>query len=150
LRIAGLSECIRREIPLDSAYRMRVDLLQDAIRADQQSGLLPWLIVAAAGSTDTGAIDPLGPIATVARESELWLHTDGAYGAMFALCPQGKEALAGIELSDSLTLDPHKGLFMPCGLGALLVRNGQDLLNGYRYDAHYMQDRRALASLIWL
>jgi glutamate/tyrosine decarboxylase-like PLP-dependent enzyme len=147
LRIAGLAECIRREIPLDSAYRMRAELLEAAIHADRRLGFVPWLIVAAAGSTDTGAIDPLPEIAAVAREHQVWLHVDGAYGAMFALCPPGKKALAGMELSDSLTLDPHKGLFMPCGLGAVLVRNGQDLLNAYRYEAHYMQDRPALASL---
>jgi glutamate/tyrosine decarboxylase-like PLP-dependent enzyme len=126
---------------------MRAELLEAAIHADRRLGFVPWLIVAAAGSTDTGAIDPLPEIAAVAREHQVWLHVDGAYGAMFALCPPGKKALAGMELSDSLTLDPHKGLFMPCGLGAVLVRNGQDLLNAYRYEAHYMQDRPALASL---
>ncbi len=147
LRIAGLGECVRREVPLDAAYRMRVDLLDHALQADLKAGLRPWLIVAAAGSTDTGAIDPLGAIAEVARKHEVWLHVDGAYGAMFALCPPGRQALAGMELSDSLTLDPHKGLFMPCGLGALLVRDGHNLLNAYRYEAHYMQDRPSLASL---
>src|SRR5215471_9148320 len=147
LRIAGLNECVRREIPMDSAYRMRADVLQRAIKADQKDGLLPWLIVATAGSTDTGAIDPLHAIAEVAREHSLWLHVDGAYGAMFALCAPGKKALSGMKLSDSLTLDPHKGLFMPCGSGALLVRNRQYLLNAYRYEAHYMQDRPELGSL---
>ena len=86
-------------------------------------------------------------MAEVARRHELWLHVDGAYGAMFALCPPGKKALSGMDQSDSLTLDPHKGLFMPCGSGAVLVRNGQHLLNAYRYDAHYMQDRPSLGSL---
>jgi glutamate/tyrosine decarboxylase-like PLP-dependent enzyme len=147
LRIAGLGECVVREIALDGAYHMRTDLLEQAIRGDQQDGLLPWLIVASAGSTDTGAVDPLEKLAALARQHGVWLHVDGAYGAMFALCPPGKQALAGIELSDSLTLDPHKGLFMPCGLGALLVRNGSHLLNAYRYQAHYMQDRPSLASL---
>ncbi len=147
LRIAGLNDCVRKEIPLDSAYRMRADLLQQALKDDRQRGLLPWLIVASAGSTDTGAIDPLVSVAELAREHKAWLHVDGAYGAMFALCPPGKKALAGMELSDSLTLDPHKGLFMPCGSGALLVRDGRNLLNAYRYQAHYMQDRQALASL---
>jgi glutamate/tyrosine decarboxylase-like PLP-dependent enzyme len=147
LRIAGLEDCVRREIPLDSAYRFRADLLREAMRRDQQDGLSPWLVVASAGSTDTGAIDPLDAIAEVARQHTAWLHVDGAYGAMFALCPPGKKALSGMDLSDSLTLDPHKGLFMPCGLGALLVRNGNCLVNAYRYQAHYMQDRPALASL---
>lgn len=147
LRILGLTDCVKREIPLDSAWRMRADLLRQTIAEDQKAGLLPWLVVASAGSTDTGAVDPLKTIAEEARNHKLWLHVDGAYGAMFALCPAGKQELAGMELADSLTLDPHKALFMPCGSGALLVRNGEHLRNAYHYDAHYMQDRQALASL---
>ncbi len=147
LRIAGLGECIQREIPLDSAYRLKVEVLAETIRKDRSAGLLPWLVVASAGSTDTGTIDPLEAIASVAREQGLWLHVDAAYGAMFALCERGKKALAGMEHSDSLTLDPHKGLFMPCGSGAVLVRDGQRLLAAYRYHASYMQDRSTLASL---
>jgi len=147
LRIAGMGDCVRREIPMDAAYRMEPRLLADSIRNDKMAGLLPWLVVGSAGSTDTGAIDPLRGIATVARDESLWFHVDGAYGAMFALCEPGKKALAGIEQSDSLTLDPHKGLFMPCGSGAVLVRDGQHLLEAYRYEANYMQDRAALASL---
>jgi glutamate/tyrosine decarboxylase-like PLP-dependent enzyme len=146
LRIAGLKECPQRLIPLDGLYRMRPDLLDEAIGADRATGLRPWLVVATAGSTDTGAVDPLSELAQVAQRHGLWLHTDGAYGAVFALCPPGKRALAGIERSDSLVLDPHKGLFMPCGTGAVLVRNGAALLQAYSYEAHYMQDRRALAS----
>jgi glutamate/tyrosine decarboxylase-like PLP-dependent enzyme len=147
LRIAGMNDCIRREIPFDSAFRMRADLLEATLQNDRKNGLFPWLIVASAGSTDTGAIDPLGPIAVIARHHNAWLHIDGAYGAMFALCAPGKKALAGIELGDSLTLDPHKGLFMPCGCGAVLVRNGENLRRAYQYEAHYMQDRPSLASL---
>lgn len=146
-RIAGLSDCITREIPLDAAFRMRPDQIERAIQADQRASLLPWLVVASAGSTDTGAIDPLNAVVDVAEAHHLWLHVDGAYGAMFALCAPGKKALSGIERSDSLTLDPHKGLFMPCGSGAVLVRNGHHLHNAYHYDAHYMQDRHSLASL---
>ncbi len=147
LRIAGLGVCVQREIPLDSAYRMRGEVLDHAIRRDRQAGLLPWLVVASAGSTDTGAVDPLKLISEIAQEHRLWLHVDGAYGAMFALCEPGRKALAGMEHSDSLTLDPHKGLFMPCGSGAVLVREGNALLEAHRYHAHYMQDRTALASL---
>ncbi len=146
LRIAGLQECVQREVPLDDRWRMRADALDATIEADRKAGLLPWLIVAAAGSTDTGAVDPLREVAEIAQRQKLWLHVDGAYGAMFALCPSAKSVLAGLELSDSLTLDPHKGLFMPCGLGALLVRDGPALLRAYSYQAHYMRDRRSLAS----
>jgi len=147
LRIAGLSECIQRTVPLDKRCRMRAEALDKAIRRDRKAGLRPWLVVATAGATDTGAVDPMEAIAEVADQNRLWLHADGAYGAMFALCPSARATLAGIELSDSLTLDPHKGLFMPCGSGAVLVRNGGALLAAYRYQASYMQDRSALASL---
>jgi glutamate/tyrosine decarboxylase-like PLP-dependent enzyme len=147
LRIAGLGDCIQRSVTLDSRYRMRPEALDAAIHGDQQARLLPWLIVASAGSTDTGAADPLKDIAVVAHQHGLWLHVDGAYGAMFALTELGKARLAGIEASDSVTLDPHKGLFMPCGSGAILVRNGKKLLDAFRYDAAYMQDRPSLASL---
>lgn len=147
LRIAGLGQSIQRAISLDDRYRMRADALDAAIRADLHAGLLPWLVVASAGSTDTGAVDPLKEIAEVARQHGLWLHVDGAYGAMFALTDLGKTRLAGIEASDSVTLDPHKGLFMPCGSGAVLVREGKRLLDAFRYEAAYMQDRPSLASL---
>jgi glutamate/tyrosine decarboxylase-like PLP-dependent enzyme len=147
LRIAGLGECIQRQIPLDDAFRMKADSLDKAIRNDMSDGLLPWLVAAAAGSTDVGAVDPLNDLVALARKHGLWLHVDGAYGAMFALCEAGKARLSGLEHSDSLVLDPHKGLFMPCGSGAVLVRNGQHLRNAYHYEAHYMQDRSALASL---
>ncbi len=146
LRVAGLRDCIQREIPLDRAYRMDATALEHTIRKDRKQGLSPWLIVAAAGSTDTGAVDPLDDIAVISRREGLWLHVDGAYGAMFALCPAGKGILRGIERSDSLTLDPHKGLFMPCGSGAVLVRKGEHLLHPFRYAAHYLQDRDTLAS----
>jgi len=146
LRVAGLSGCIRREIPLDKSYRMDPRALEKTIRKDRKERLLPWLLVAAAGSTDTGAVDPLEDIADIARRYGLWLHVDGAYGAMFALCLPGKRVLRGMERSDSLTLDPHKGLFMPCGSGAVLVKNARHLVEPYRYEAHYMQDRETLAS----
>jgi glutamate/tyrosine decarboxylase-like PLP-dependent enzyme len=147
LRIAGLGECVQRLISLDGQHRMQAENLEKRISDDKKLGLLPWLVVGSAGSTDTGAVDPLTEISRVAREHQLWLHVDGAYGAMFALCEPGRRILAGMEQSDSLTLDPHKGLFMPCGSGAILVRNGKHLRDAYRYDASYMQDRPTLASL---
>jgi glutamate/tyrosine decarboxylase-like PLP-dependent enzyme len=147
LRIAGMSHCVKRQVALDAAYRMCPDALEQSIRADQKADLLPWAVIASAGSTDTGAVDPLKDIATVARHHGLWLHVDGAYGAMFALTDSGKAKMAGIERSDSLTLDPHKGLFMPCGSGAILVRDGKNLVAAYGYEAAYMQDRPSLASL---
>src|SRR5207253_2155844 len=121
LRIAGLKDCILRRIKLDAHYHMPPEVLEKAIQDDKRADLIPWLIVATAGTTDTGAVDALESVAEVAQRHGLWLHVDGAYGAMFALCPSGKEILHGIEKSDSLILDPHKGLFMPCGSGAVVV-----------------------------
>jgi glutamate/tyrosine decarboxylase-like PLP-dependent enzyme len=146
LRIAGLEECIKRNIPLDRNFRMRPEALEQAILSDRKAGLNPWLLVAAAGSTDTGAVDPLPALAAVAEANGLWFHVDGAYGAMFALCEPGRKALRGIELSDSLVLDPHKGLFIPLGVGAVLVKDKLAMQRAHRYQASYMQDQEFLAS----
>ena len=100
LRIAGLGEAVLHYIPVDRWYRMLSEMLNSAVIQDQQAGLIPWLIVATAGTTDTGAVDPLEAISGVARQHQLWLHVDGAYGAFFALCQEGKQILKGMELSD--------------------------------------------------
>lgn len=144
LRIAGLGEAVQRFIPLDEQYRMRPAALEAAIRADRQAGLRPWLVVASAGTTDTGAVDPLPAIAEVSRRQGLWLHVDGAYGGLFALCEPGRQALAGLALADSLVMDPHKGLFLPFGSGALLVREGAKLYQAFNHDASYLQDKEFL------
>jgi aromatic-L-amino-acid/L-tryptophan decarboxylase len=146
LRIAGLGESVRRFIPLDGRYRMRSEALEEAVEEDAKMGLYPWLIAASAGTTDTGAVDPLADIADIARHRGLWLHVDGAYGAAFALTEHGEQVLRGIERSDSLVLDPHKGLFLPFGSGVALVREGRHLLNAHHYDASYLQDKDVLAS----
>jgi glutamate/tyrosine decarboxylase-like PLP-dependent enzyme len=146
LRIAGLGESIKRFLPLDRHHRMRPDALETAVEADAKAGLRPWLIAATAGTTDTGAVDPLDDLADIAHRQGLWLHVDGAYGAPFALTEQGKQTLMGIEVSDSVVLDPHKGLFLPFGSGAVLVREGRHLLAAHHYDASYLQDKDTLAS----
>jgi glutamate/tyrosine decarboxylase-like PLP-dependent enzyme len=141
LRIAGLQECVKRHIPLDQRYRMRADALEETILSDKKAGLNPWLIIASAGTTDVGAVDPLAAIANLAHTHQLWLHTDGAYGGIFALCEEGKKVLTGLEQADSLVIDPHKGLFLPYGTGAVLVRSGHTLHQAHYYqDAPYMQD----------
>jgi len=125
---------------------MRPEALEAAVEGDAKAGLRPWLIAATAGTTDTGAVDPLADLAEVAHRHGLWLHVDGAYGAPFALTEQGKRILRGIESSDSVVLDPHKGLFLPFGSGAVLVREGRNLLGAHHYDASYLQDKDTLAS----
>ena len=146
LRIAGMEECVVRHVPLDEHYRMRTEALEAAIRSDRQAGLIPWLVAAAAGSTDTGAVDPLASIADIANHYQLWMHGDGAYGAMFALCERGKAILRGIERADSVTMDPHKGLFMTMGTGAVLVRNGDNLLKAFQSHANYLEGAETASS----
>ena len=140
IRVAGLGECIIRFLPLDERYRIKADELEKQIESDKAAGLNPFLVVASAGTTDVGAIDPLPEIGEIATRHALWYHIDAAYGGFFILTDEGKEKLRGLELSDSLIIDPHKGLFLPYGLGVVLVRNVDDLKRSYRFDAHYMQD----------
>src|SRR2546426_980511 len=138
--IGGLKECPLRYIPMDPDHRMNAVLLEQAIIDDKKKGLFPWLIVAAAGTTDAGAVDPLDAIAELARAHKLWLHIDGAYGAFFVLCDEGRKILKGMEKSDSLVMDPHKGLFLPYGTGAVLVRDKKKLYEAFWYQASYLQD----------
>ena len=140
LRIAGLGECVLRRVSTDTRQRMDPRALQEIIALDRAQGLRPWLVLAAAGSTDVGAIDPLEQIGRVAKAERLWFHIDAAYGGFFVLCPQVRERLRGLALSDSLVMDPHKSLFLPYGLGAVLVRDGVTLARAHEYRADYMQD----------
>lgn len=140
LNIAGMVECVRRAISLDDQYRMRPDELQKTIQQDREKGLIPWMVVASAGSTDTGAVDPLNELSEICDEHELWFHVDAAYGGFFILTEEGKQILSGIEKSDSAVLDPHKGMFLPYGTGALLVKDVEKLAQSHKYEASYMKD----------
>ena len=140
LRIAGLGEVHLRFIAIDERFRMRVDALEQAVAQDRAEGLQPWLIIAAAGTTDTGAVDPLDSIADVAQRERCWFHVDAAYGGFFMLTGHGREVMRGIERSDSVILDPHKSLFVPWGSGMLLVRDVRPLAEAHRYSGAYMQD----------
>ena len=139
LHVAGLGHCIQRRIEVDACYRMDADSLEQAISEDLKKGLKPWLVIASAGTTNTGAVDPLSAIGEIAAEHALWHHVDGAYGGFFVLCPEGKAALPGIDNSDSIVLDPHKSLFLPYGLGAVLVNNGEKLFSAFNASAEYLQ-----------
>ncbi len=140
LRIAGLAEARVRHVATDERFRMRPDVLARAIAEDRALGRRPWLVIAAAGTTDTGAVDPLEAIATVAQAEGCWLHVDAAYGGFFLLTDEGRRALRGIERSDSVVLDPHKTLFLPYGSGIVLVRDAARLAAAHDYSGHYMQD----------
>lgn len=142
LGIAGMKESVRRFVEVDDRYRMRPDALEAAVSGDKKAGLLPWMVIASAGTTDTGAIDPMERIGEIARGYGLWYHIDGAYGGFFVLCKGGSTLLRGINLGDSIVMDPHKGLFLPYGSGAVLVKDREILRRAHTYEANYMQDAR--------
>jgi glutamate/tyrosine decarboxylase-like PLP-dependent enzyme len=140
LRIAGRARAPRREIATDARHRMRADALAAALERDRADGIRPWLIIASAGTVDTGSVDPLREIAALAAEHGAWLHVDGAYGGLFMLCEEGRAALGGIELADSVALDPHKTLFLPYGTGAVVLREGRKLFEAFSASADYIQE----------
>jgi aromatic-L-amino-acid/L-tryptophan decarboxylase len=143
LRITGLGECVVRQVDIDDRRRMKAENLEQAIVADREAGLNPWLVVATAGTISAGAVDPLAAVAEIADTHGLWLHVDAAYGGFFLLTDYGRRTLRGIERSRTVVMDPHKGLFLPFGSGALLVREERQLASAHRYSATYLSDARA-------
>ena len=139
LHIAGRGRAPKRLIATDDRCRMSVAALEEAIERDLADGIRPWLVVASAGTIDTGSIDPLGAIADLCERHGIWFHVDGAYGGLFALCDEGRAKLHGIDRADSVALDPHKTLFLPYGTGAVLVRDGQQLLDAFSASADYLR-----------
>jgi len=140
--LAGFPPDNVRAIPTDERFRIRLDALAERVAADRAAGNAPFLVVGNAGTTNTGAVDDLRAIAEFARRERLWFHVDAAYGGFFALTAEGRATLAGIELSDSVILDPHKGLFLPYGTGCLLVRDGGALKRAHALTAEYLPEMR--------
>jgi aromatic-L-amino-acid decarboxylase len=140
IRIAGLGEAHLREIDVDDRFKMDVAQLEDQIEADLSAGLLPFLVIGSAGTTDTGAIDPLNEMAAICAKNSLWFHVDAAYGGFFMLVEDQKAKFSGIGKADSITIDPHKGLFLAYGLGAVIVKDIEALKKSHYYEANYMQD----------
>jgi aromatic-L-amino-acid decarboxylase len=136
--LAGFPPRQVRAVAVDAEFRMRPDALRAAISSDRAAGREPFLLVGNAGTTNTGAVDPLRELAEVARDERLWFHVDAAYGGFFALTERGRRAMDGLELADSVVLDPHKALFLPYGTGAVLVRDGATLKAAHRVDADYL------------
>jgi aromatic-L-amino-acid decarboxylase len=137
-KIAGFPADAVRVVPAGPDLRMDVDALRSAIGRDRDAGQRPFLVVASAGTINAGMVDPLDAAADVAAETDCWLHVDAAYGGFFQLTRRGKQALRGIERADTITLDPHKGLFLPYGTGALLARDGELLRAAHDVAAHYL------------
>jgi len=140
LRIIGLEDVIVRYVDLDEHSRIIANDLDFKIKSDISEGLNPFLVIASAGTTDTGAVDPLKAIAELAKGNDLWFHVDAAYGGFFILTEEKKDRFIGIEEADSIVIDPHKGLFLPYGLGAVLIKDKQAVYHSNHYRANYMQD----------
>jgi aromatic-L-amino-acid decarboxylase len=140
LHLTGIPLQNVRSVPVDERLRMRVDDLAEMVKADKAAGMQPFLVVGAAGTTNTGAIDPLHALADLAEREGLWFHIDGAYGASFVLCEEGRRRLDGLARADSITFDPHKGMFLPYGTGCLLVKRADTLRRAHQGEGAYLQD----------
>jgi hypothetical protein len=127
-----------RVLPTDGRWRLLPETVTAAARADRSAGRVPFALCASAGSTNTGAVDPLGELADVGAEEGLWLHVDAAYGGFAALTAKGRSALAGIDRADSVTLDPHKWLYQPMECGSVLIRDGARLERTFAIHPDYL------------
>jgi aromatic-L-amino-acid decarboxylase len=127
-------------VPSDSRYRLDIEALRLAVKADRVAGRRPFCVVANAGTTNTGAVDPLPALVEFCREEGLWLHADGAYGAAGVFCDRGRTLLEGLGQVDSLAVDPHKWLFQPYEAGCVLVRNEPWLHDTFHILPEYMED----------
>jgi aromatic-L-amino-acid/L-tryptophan decarboxylase len=146
--MAGIPRTHIRLVASDERYCMRTDALSDAIRRDRATGLLPFLVVGTAGSTSTGAVDPLDEIADVCEANGLWLHVDAAYAGFANLTPRGRALLGGLGRATSVTLDPHKWLFVPFECGCLLARNPRALADAFRIYPEYLKDVESVGEAI--
>lgn len=146
--LLGLGRQGVRKIPTDNRFHISLEKLRDAIARDREAGLVPCCVVGVAGTTSSGAIDPLEELAAIARENGCWYHVDAAYGGPLAFSPQHRDKLRGIELADSITFDPHKWMFVPFSCGATLVRDGGDVLRkSFDMTPEYLNEDRGGADV---
>lgn len=140
LKVTGLNECKIRIISVNESYCLNTQVLKEQVESDIKNGIKPFLIISNAGSTNSGAVDDLSFVSDIAKQHKIWHHVDAAYGGFMNLTNRGKKLFKGISDSDSMILDPHKGLFQSYGLGIVLVKNGQHLRNAFTEHADYMRD----------
>ena len=136
--LAGFPADNIRMVASDEHQRLLLEDLREKVDADHRAGFEPFLVVGSVGTVNTGAVDDISALADFAEERELWFHVDGAYGGFFILTQRGQARLRGLDRADSITLDPHKGLFLPYGTGCLLVRDGAALKRAHHVVADYM------------
>ena len=141
--IAGIPRANVRAVASDGEFRLRMDALGDAVAHDREAGFVPFLVVGSAGATNTGAVDPLPALADFAAREGLWFHVDAAYAGFAVLTERGRAAMAGIERADSVTLDPHKWLYVPFECGCLMVREPARLHAAFHVLADYLKDVEA-------
>src|SRR5215467_7171227 len=137
-RAMGLAAGQVRVLPTDQRWRLAPETVAAAVRRDRDSGRVPFALCASAGSTNTGAVDPLDRLAEVCAAERLWLHVDAAYGGFAALTAKGRAVLAGLERADSVTLDPHKWLYQPMECGCVLIRDGARLERTFAIHPDYL------------
>jgi aromatic-L-amino-acid decarboxylase len=163
--MVGLGRSALRALPTDDAFRVRLDALEDAIRRDKAQGIRPLCIIAIAGTTNTGSVDPIRELAAVAKREGVWLHIDAAYGGGLLVSSKYRGLLDGIELGDSITIDPHKWFYAPVDAGAVLVKDEANLTasfgmvppyltadpDRYLYYVHGFEQSRRFRSLkVWM
>ena len=140
LQVLGFQTAQLRKLPSDESFRLPVPRLRQEVAADRAAGRVPFCVIANAGTTNTGAVDPLIETAELCKQEGLWLHVDGAYGALAVLCEKGRSLLEGLQLADSLSLDPHKWLFQPFEIGCVLVRDSRLLKDAFGIRPEYLKD----------
>lgn len=140
LRLLGLRRDQIVKIPTDDDFRMRVDLLENAIQSDIEAGKKPFIVIGTMGTTNTGTIDPLDKIGKIAKKYNMWFHVDGAFGGSMLLSRDYRAFFRGIELSDSLTWDTHKWLMQTYSCSCLIAKNKQHLLNAFTEHPEYLAD----------
>jgi len=144
IELLGIGSDYLRKIPVDADFRMDVDALRAQIAVDRAAGLRPVCVAASAGTVNTGAIDPLDAIADVCDAEDLWLHVDGAYGAVGILADGLRDLYAGMERADSLAVDPHKWLYIPVECGCAFVQDKQAMRDTFSLIPSYLRDDAAL------
>jgi len=140
IRVLGFKKRQVRIIPTDMEFKMSLNKLKNCIAKDKLEGYEPFCIIASAGTTNTGTVDPLEEIAAICKKENLWMHADGAYGGAAILSEKGKEYLKGIEKADSITVDPHKWFFQPYEIGCLLVKDHKWLSKTFSEKPVYLRD----------